>query len=101
MARITLKEAIAELESGKWMPVRFITADVRNASGGKVIELPKARMETPRNAGNRSPQEKLNDTSKKSPNHHQWFTVNLVLPNRQIRKAHLPLITHVNNHTVI
>jgi hypothetical protein len=41
---IELKEAIDTIESGDWFSIRFITADVLKGSGGKVIELAKARV---------------------------------------------------------
>jgi len=102
---IELKEAISILEQGSWVSLRFITANLLKGSGGEVIELPKCRI-----ARNREPQPSITPTEKKfaagagqlkDPRHNLNFTRNVELPNKQIRKVHPILITHLNNQKVL
>lgn len=97
---MNLKRAIEILEGGAWCSIRFITADVKKGSGGKVLELAKARicrnrMEAGFTYPKASPEFAIN------PNHNFHFTRNIELPNKQIRKVHPLLITHINQKEVI
>lgn len=98
---IELKEAINIMESGDWFSIRFITADVLKGSGGKVIELAKARIARNRSRRKATRQAAADNRISKDPNHNLHFTRNLELQNRQIRKVHPILITHINNHPVL
>jgi hypothetical protein len=98
---IELKEAIDTIESGDWFAIRFITADVLKGSGGKVIELAKARVARNRRKTQNSKPKTQNLGVSRNPNHNLHFTRNLELPNKQIRKVHPPLITHINNLSVL
>lgn len=93
-----LKQAITIIEAGAWVSIRFITADVNKGTGGRVIELAKARIcrnRTNSHFPKATPQFAIN------PQHNHHFTRNLELPNKQIRKVHPILITHVNQIAVI
>lgn len=98
-----LKQVLEIINSGDWFHnLRFITADVTKGSGGKVIELPKARLSRKFIAGIRQQKrEEMQSGGMKNPNHHKHFTVNLELPNSQIVKVHPILITHINNTAVV
>lgn len=97
-----LKQAIQTIEAGAWLSIRFITADVKKGTGGKVIELAKCRIARNRNPLLAKIKEHAEELGlKRDPAHHLHFTRNLELPNKQIRKVHPILITHVNQEAVI
>lgn len=98
---IDLKQCISIIESGTWFSIRFITADVHKGTGGKVLEIPKARiarrfLHSLPNHARSEDAEKMRD-----PNHSLHFTRNIELPNKQIRKVHPFLITHINHEPVL
>lgn len=99
---ITLKEALKILESGEYVSLRFITADFKKGAAGKVMELAKCKIVRSGQAsgGIRKFQSDL-DSDRKNPNHNYHFTRNVQLPNKQIRKVHPILITHINNMPVL
>lgn len=102
---IDLKQAIQTIKEGSWLSLRFITADLTKGSGGQVLEFPRARLAKNRSTDPKPPQheidERRNGMVKRNPQHHLHFTLNLELPNHQIRKVHPILITHVNNIKVL
>lgn len=92
-----LKQAIEIIESNQWCSLRVITAHVKKGSGGRVLEIPKARIARKQN---------FNDVVKKTgitrnANQNMNFTRNMEMPNKQIRTIHPILITHVNNIAVV
>lgn len=95
---MNLKRAIEILDGGGWCAIRFITADVHKGSGGKVLEFAKARI--CRNRAN-STFIKATPEFAINPNHNFHFTRNIELPNKQIRKVHPILITHINQEEVV
>lgn len=97
---ITLKEALATLESGSWVSLRFITANLAKGSGGKVIELAKCRITHPQKLPSASPVT-YNLHKSKAARHHTHFTRNVETQAKQIIKVHPPLITHLNNIAVL
>lgn len=99
---ITLKEAVEQIETGQWLHIKFLTADVDKGTGGKLLELPKARLCKNRlNAKSGTWHGVTEGKLKKYPNHNLHFTRNLELPNKQIRKLHPILILSINNHPVL
>lgn len=101
-----LKEALEIIKGGDWLQLTCITADILKGTGGRVVDYPKVRF-----AKNRQPSvataitqfaaTQENEKVKRNPNHHFHFTINLELPNKQVRKVHPILITHVNNQAVL
>lgn len=104
---MNLKRAIEIIDGGAWCSLRYITADVKKGSGGKVVELEKCRVArkdlnaTAKNWTNHFIANSESTKEGKAANHHLHFTRNMALPNNQIRKAHLILITHLNKEEVI
>lgn len=100
-----LKEALEIIKGGDWLQIRCITADLLKGTGGKVIDYPKVRFAKNRNpvAGSAAAMvaSQQNEKVKRNPNHHFHFTINLELPNKQVRKVHPILITHVNHQAVL
>lgn len=103
MAQLNLKDALLLINSGDWVAIRFITADVLKGTGGKVMEFAKCRI-----ARNRQPTAKnqrhvtdSTDSKRKDHNHHLHFTLNMELQNKQLRKVHPILITHINNQAIL
>jgi hypothetical protein len=99
MKNLDLKESLQLLRTGEWLHIRYITADITKGKGGTIIELPKARLVMKRSDDPDSYNPNA-DNSKKQ-NHHFNFTLNLELPNRNIRKIHPILITHINSVPLI
>ncbi len=103
---VTLKEAIEFLESSQWISLRFITADVNKGTGGKVLEFTKCRIARGYNDKSQ-PLPQLGysvqgeEGVRRNPNHSYNFTRNIELPNKQLRKVHPLLITHINSQAVI
>lgn len=91
------------IEGGAWLSLRFITADLKLGTGGKVIEFAKCRIARNRNPVLAKVKSELNnpDAPGKNPDHNLHFTRNMQLPNNQIRKVHPILITHVNQEEVL
>lgn len=100
---IELREAVNIIERGDWFSLRVITADAKTATGGKVLEIPKARIARGHvlNKSVREAQQKAGTRQAKNPNHNLHFTRNIELPNKQLRKIHPILITHINQQPVI
>lgn len=88
------------MESGTWFSIRFITADIKKGSGGIIMEFPKARIAR-NNLPGHIPFEGRQTNQIRESNHNLNFTRNLQLPNKQIRKVHPILITHINQQQVI
>ncbi len=102
MAAVDLKECINIIERGEWFAIRFITADVKKGNGGRVVEIPKARIARSHHPlGSTLSPRKREEELFKNPNHAFNFTRNLELPNKQIRKVHPILITHINHQPVV
>jgi hypothetical protein len=98
---IDLKDVLTTIKSGAWLSIRFFTADVLKGQGGKIIELAKCRIAR-RELMQRDDTLRENISGiKKEPMHNVHFTLNVELPNKQLRKIHPILITHLNNQTVL
>jgi hypothetical protein len=100
-----LRQAIEILESGNWVSLRFITANLAKGSGGTVMELARCRIARNKPtvpaislSQNNIP---VTGEKKRNPNHNANFTRNLELMNKQIVKVHPILITHINNTAVL
>lgn len=96
---MNLKRAIEIIEGGAWCSLRFITADVKKGTGGKVIEMAKCRIA--RNRTSTSGTEFKKSGATRDAAHSFHFTRNMALPNNQIRTVHPILITHLNQEEVI
>ena len=103
---INLRQGLEILHSGNWCSLRFITANVKKRTGGKVVELAKCRIarnkpvDVPANAVEPAPA--TGDTRKvKDPNHNLHFTRNVELQNKQLIKVHPITITHINNTSLV
>lgn len=103
MAKLNLKEALLLINSGNWIAIRFITADVLKGTGGKVIEFSKCRIARNRLTNNKNQNNvtENSDPKLKDHNHHLHFTLNMELPNKMLRKVHPILITHINNSQIL
>ena len=102
MPKINLKDALDIIHRGEWFSIRYITADVIKGTGGKVIDSPKARLARAKTATAAAAQ-RTSDAAyaRKDHRHHDHFTLNIEYPNKQIRKVHPILITHINNSPVL
>lgn len=81
-------------------PIAFITADHKRGTGGEWIEIPiatKHEFVTTREKEKIAKAAPSSDMVHRNPNHYENSTRNLRLPNGEIRKVHLRLITQFNN----
>jgi hypothetical protein len=101
---IDIKNLLAIIDSGEWFyNLFFITANVNKGSGGRYVEIPKARIARNRNAAitSISTQKKYDQLGSKNPNQHLNFTRNIELPNKNIISIHPIIVTHINNKTLV
>jgi hypothetical protein len=98
---ITLQAALKIIDSGKsFGPIAFVTADKKKNSGGEWIEISSAAKHeflTRREMDKIAKAAPASNMMHKNPNHYQNSTRNLRLPNGEIRKVHIRLITQFNN----
>ena len=93
-----LKQVIQTIESNQWCSLRVIQAHVAKGTGGKVLELPKARIARRQNFKNIA---KASSTTRNA-NANSNFTRNVELANsKRIVTIHPILVTHVNNIAVV
>lgn len=85
------------IDSGETFSLQYVTVDRKRKTGGKFIDLTEARVNK---SSIVSGQSQTKTTGNKSPNQYENATRNLVLPNGQIRKCHIRLITMFNGQPV-
>lgn len=103
---LTLKDAIALIDSGALFDVEFCTADRQRGTGGKLKSIPKAVKHTSQfiTGGMMGKQQGLSAGigGKYKPNHKDNFTRNLYIQRtREIVKVHLLLITAINGKRIL
>lgn len=91
-----LKDVITHMEAGHEFSIEVITADRNKNTGGDILYFPKAKIFRKKKQGFDG---KTGLT--KRQNHFINSTRNLLLPNNQIRKIHIRLITRFNGETVV
>lgn len=108
---IRLWDVLEQMDSldNEGKPVRFqlkyVTADRDKGTGGDIIELKDARkcVGKTREGEPKFVKQKaipLNEKVTRNPNHWLHSTRNMLLPNGQIRKAHIRLIIEFNHKKV-
>jgi hypothetical protein len=101
MAIITLKEVLAEMETGNPFSIVFITADKKRDLGGDIIRIDSCVLNWT------ATKEKIKadgfnpELKSKTQNHYDNGTRNLLLPAGHIKKCHIRLITEFNNKKVV
>ena len=101
MAAVQLKDVVTILRSGEWCSIAVVQCDMVKKKAGKLMVLPKvriARRKSMEEAG--TPTTSISE-NKKSANHNLHFTLNIELPNNQIRKIHPALVYEINGQKVI
>lgn len=95
---VTLKEAVATLESGNWVSLRLFQANIAKNSGGKVLELLRCKIarRQPGETGSKSA-----SGHSKNPEQRLHFTRNVQLQNGDIITIHPILIQSINNGAVL
>ncbi len=87
--------------------VQFVTADRARKTGGAIEELKGVvlsnakRKKKPQRITAAMPDDLGDRPNGKRPNHYVNRTRNFMLPNNQVRKAHISLITHMNGEVVL
>ena len=101
---ITLTQALQQLESGDWVSLRYLTANVAKASGGKVVELAKvkiARRQTAAGLIQDKSASLITPDKLRNPNHNLNFTRNVETQQRAILTIHPILMTHLNGEAIL
>ena len=107
MLNQVLKDMCKVDHKGRPVPfsIQFCTASKKRRTGGELIDLPQAVLSWNQKKGASKseplPEGKTAIESAKKPNHYRNRTRNLVLPNGEMRKVHISLITRFNGHEVI
>ena len=93
-----LRDALQILDSRKWFSLRVLTANVTKGTGGKVLEIPKARI-----AHKQTAQKITNVTGiTKETNQGANFTRQIELAESgRVITIHPILITHINNTALV
>ncbi len=103
-AFISLKDALAELDSGRKCDIVFITYDHRRQAGGERIEAKQVHKHNWLSTADVKKQSRLQPTKqilKKDPRHYENSTRNIVMAGGQVRKVHIRLIRQLNGATVL
>jgi hypothetical protein len=103
---MTLKDAIALIDSGAMFDVEFCTADRQRGTGGVLKSIPKAVKHTKQfiTGGMMGKQEGISAGigGKYKANHSDNFTRNLYIQSkREIVKVHVLLITLINGKRIL
>lgn len=105
METITLKEVLNSMDAGQSFSMRICTADKRKNAGGEWIDIKKAYKSGYINPEDRKKMQELqpaSDMIKKSPNHYQNSTRNIVIEaNSRVITVHIRLIRKFNGKTVL
>lgn len=101
---VRLTEVLRQMEEGEGtFSIRFVTADVKRQTGGKIEEWPNCRLSHRRAVlGERPRPVRPADSESRLPNHYQNATRNLVQGNSsQVRTVHIWLILAFNGQKVV
>lgn len=98
---ITFQDALATIDSGAWVSMEVVTADLKRKTGGDWLKLPRCRKNPRRLPEERYADQGVPSTPKRSPRHYENSTRNMLLPNGLLVKVHLRLIRKLNGATVL
>ena len=100
---ITLQQVLFQMDSGNPFSISFVTADNKKNEGGEWIDIAQAykhEFVTRRQMNEAQKYQPKSNVLSKNPNHYANSTRNIRLPNGEIRKLHIRLITKFNNQIV-
>ncbi|GAB3743083.1 hypothetical protein GCM10027594_22390 [Hymenobacter agri] len=102
---VRLTEVLRQMEEGEErFSIRFVKADKRRKTGGKIEEWHRCQLSRRRQAGAERPRaaHAAEETPGRLPAHYQNATRNLVQGNSsQVRKVHIWLILEFNGQKVV
>lgn len=98
---IDLKAAVAIMRSGAWFSCAVVQCDLTRKTAGKILQLPKVRIARLNTMMQSGAAIAGHTGFKKSAAHNENFTLNLELPNQQIKKIHPALVFRINNQPVL
>lgn len=92
-----------ELRTGRAADIQFVKLDKKAKTGGQIRVYPKAKMyNLPKQPDKRkNPSQRAVLPIARNPHHDTHGTINLQLPNRQVRTVHVKLITRFNGKKVL
>ena len=100
---LDLKDVLKIIDTGEWFHnVTVIQANINKGTGGKILEIKKARIARDRTINNSlAVAKKYNLPISKNPNQNENFTRNIELVNKDIITIHPILIKHINGKSVL
>lgn len=98
---IELKDALAIMRSGNWFSCAVIQCDLTRKKAGKILQLPKVRIAKQKTMLESGAATTGITGNRVSAAHNENFTINLELPNQQIKKIHPALVFRINNQPVL
>ena len=117
MNQITVRDMLAQMETGALFSISYLTYDRQRKRGGRVEQYSEAVLlrrpeeRTAPTAGERTPttierKRKQLAQLRRNPQHHRWYTRNIQLlvdghPTSQHRKIHPPLVILFNSQIVV
>ena len=96
-----MRELLEWMDSGRHFSLTYVTADRKKGTGGDLVSIPRATKTGHRAKDGQKLTPAVIRQAAKNPNHSEHFTRNIVLPNREVRKVHIDLITHFNGKKVL
>lgn len=100
---IHLKDALSEIKNGIPFSISFVTLDENRKKGGDIISLQKCILASVDNDSKKDKGFEVigNKTDfRKSPNHYEHATRNVLLQNGHIKKIHIRLMLTFNDKKV-
>lgn len=117
MDQITVRDMLAEMETGNPFSMTFVTYDRKRKKGGRIEDIgeavllkrdPKATNDIFANRPATPHERRVKKLAelRRAPKHRKWYTRNIRLllnghPTSEIRKIHPPLVTTFNHKTVV
>jgi hypothetical protein len=102
---VRLSEVLRQMEEGEErFSIRFVKADKRRRTGGKIEEWHRCQLSHRRLAVGEQPRaaRPAEESASRLPAHYQNATRNIVQGNsRQVRKVHIWLLLEFNGQTVV
>jgi len=101
MEIISLQECLRQIHTGKPFDITFVTADMQRKTGGVIKIYQNCTLSQKSGGKQRNGKGKNWIVPPKAPHHYENATRNIRLPNGDIRKIHIRLITEFNGFKVV
>jgi hypothetical protein len=100
---ITLPEALKIFESGQTFSLRWVQADRKRGTGGKIsFEETVQKCDISQMADSILKKNNIKPDTKRDPSHYDHKTRNIYIPHdRSIKKVHIMLMLEINEKTIL